>query len=105
MTMTFEQRRNRVDSAYSGIPTFLRAPICTELDKLDADIAIMGVPTDDGSPFMAGSRFGPRRNREGQWAAEQKGPRALRPLAHAKRSLASAKSEPTTPTAMPAAKS
>ncbi|MFP6729984.1 MAG: arginase family protein, partial [Alphaproteobacteria bacterium] len=64
MTMTFEQRRNRVDYPYSGIPTFLRAPICTELDKLDADIAIMGVPTDDGSPFMAGSRFGPRALRE-----------------------------------------
>ena len=44
MTMTFEQRRNRVDYPYSGIPTFLRAPICTELDKLDADIAIMGRP-------------------------------------------------------------
>lgn len=64
MTMTFEQRRNRVDQPYSGIPTFLRAPICTDLDKLDADIAIMGVPTDDGSPFMAGSRFGPRALRE-----------------------------------------
>ena len=64
MTMTFEQRRNRVDYPYSGIPTFLRAPICTELDKLDADIAVMGVPTDDGSPFMAGSRFGPRALRE-----------------------------------------
>ena len=64
MTMTFEQRRGRVDYPYSGIPTFLRAPICTRLDELDADIAILGVPTDDGSPFMAGSRFGPRALRE-----------------------------------------
>ena len=47
-----------------GIPSFLRAPICLDLDALDADIAIMGVPTDDGSPFMAGSRFGPRAIRE-----------------------------------------
>ncbi|MFQ5748646.1 MAG: arginase family protein, partial [Planctomycetota bacterium] len=30
----------------------------------DADIAIMGVPTDEGSPFMPGSRFGPRGIRE-----------------------------------------
>lgn len=64
LTMTFEQRRNRIDYPYSGIPTFLRAPICTDLGKLDADIAVMGVPTDDGSPFMAGSRFGPRALRE-----------------------------------------
>ena len=64
MTMTFEQRRNRVDQPFIGIPTFLRAPISTDLDKLDADIAIMGAPTDDGSPYMAGSRFGPRALRE-----------------------------------------
>ena len=49
---------------FVGIPSFLRAPICTDLDKLDAAIAIMGVPTDEGSPFMGGSRFGPRALRE-----------------------------------------
>ncbi|MGH6916035.1 MAG: arginase family protein, partial [Geminicoccales bacterium] len=64
MTTSFERRRDRVDRPYVGIPSFLRAPICTDLEKLDADIAIMGVPTDDGSPFMAGSRFGPRALRE-----------------------------------------
>ncbi len=64
MTMTYEQRRNRADFPFSGIPTFLRAPICTDLDELDADIAVMGAPTDEGSPFMGGSRFGPRALRE-----------------------------------------
>ena len=49
---------------FSGIPSFLRADICTNLKALDADIAVMGVPTDEGSPFMPGSRFGPRSIRE-----------------------------------------
>jgi agmatinase len=49
---------------FSGIPSFLRAPIQAELNRLDADIAILGVPSDDGSPFLPGSRFGPRRIRE-----------------------------------------
>ena len=47
-----------------GIPSFLRAPICTDLDRLDADIAVLGAPTDEGSPFLPGARFGPRVIRE-----------------------------------------
>lgn len=49
---------------FAGIPSFLRAPIHSELGSLDADIAVIGVPTDEGSPYMPGSRFGPRRIRE-----------------------------------------
>jgi agmatinase len=49
---------------FSGIPSFLRADICPDISKLDADIAVMGAPTDEGSPFMSGSRFGPRGIRE-----------------------------------------
>ncbi|MGH7642329.1 MAG: arginase family protein [Candidatus Dormibacteria bacterium] len=49
---------------FTGIVSFLRAPVCQEIDVLDADIAILGVPTDEGSPFMPGSRFGPRSIRE-----------------------------------------
>ena len=36
----------------------------TDLTSLDADIAILGAPTDEGSPFLPGSRFGPRSIRE-----------------------------------------
>lgn len=50
--------------AFAGIPSFLRAPIQAELSRLDADVAVLGVPSDDGSPYMPGSRFGPRRIRE-----------------------------------------
>jgi agmatinase len=49
---------------FAGIPSFLRAPICADLSRLDADIAVVGVPTDEGSPFMPGSRFAPRSIRE-----------------------------------------
>ncbi len=49
---------------FVGIPSFLRAPIRTDLARLDADIAIVGIPTDEGSPFLPGSRLGPRGIRE-----------------------------------------
>ena len=55
---------NGKPSAFAGLVSFLRAPVCHDLDKLDADIAVMGAPTDEGSPFMPGSRFGSRSIRE-----------------------------------------
>ena len=54
----------RLDMPFVGIPSFLRAAVVTDLDELDADVAVLGVPTDEGSPFMPGSRFGPRSIRE-----------------------------------------
>lgn len=54
----------RLDMPFGGIASFLRSAICTDPDRLDADIAIVGAPTDEGSPFMPGSRFGPRSIRE-----------------------------------------
>jgi agmatinase len=54
----------RLDMPFVGIPSFLRAPIHTDLDSLDAAIAVLGAPTDEGSPFRPGSRFGPRAVRE-----------------------------------------
>jgi len=54
----------RLDFPFVGIPSFLRSPIVQDLAQLDADVAVLGVPTDEGSPFMSGSRFGPRSIRE-----------------------------------------
>jgi agmatinase len=54
----------RVNRPYVGIPSFLRAPICTDLATLDAAVAILGVPFDEGSPFLPGSRMAPRALRE-----------------------------------------
>jgi agmatinase len=56
--------KTRVDRPFVGIPSFLRAPICTELRRLSASVAVIGVPFDEGSPYLAGSRLGPRALRE-----------------------------------------
>ena len=64
--MTSSSKRSGIvlDRPFVGIPSFLRAPIQSDLDTLDADIAVFGVPFDEGSPFLAGSRMGPRAIRE-----------------------------------------
>ena len=49
----------------TGIASFAKYPICTNLDELDdADICVMGVPYDQSTPYLTGSKFGPRRIRE-----------------------------------------
>src|SRR5690242_14176513 len=55
---------SRLNLAFSGIATFLRAPVCTDLIELDADMAILGIPFDEGTTWMPGSRLGPRQIRE-----------------------------------------
>ena len=39
--------------------SFFKAPLCTDLDDLDADVAIIGVPFDQGTFGRPGARFGP----------------------------------------------
>lgn len=48
----------------TGICSFAKYPICNDLDKLDANIAVLGVPYDLGVGFLPGTRLGPRRIRE-----------------------------------------
>jgi agmatinase len=55
---------HRINRPFVGIPSFLRSRICNDLDEFDGAVGIMGVPFDEGSPFLAGSRFGPRSIRE-----------------------------------------
>ena len=62
--MQGDRREQRADFPFVGIASFLRSPVQTDLGELDADVAVMGVPSDEGSPFMPGSRFGPRAIRE-----------------------------------------
>jgi len=42
----------------------MRGPASADLTRLDADIAVLGVPTDEGTPWKPGSRFAPRKIRE-----------------------------------------
>ena len=58
------EHTKRLDMPFVGIPTFLRTEYCQDLDRLEAEVAVMGVPFDEGVPFMPGSRFGPRVIRE-----------------------------------------
>lgn len=54
----------RLDLPFVGHCTFgKRAPV-TDLDKLDADVAILGIPYDMGTQYRSGARFGPRAIRE-----------------------------------------
>jgi agmatinase len=64
MAETKQSSKARVGRAFTGIPTFLHAPLATDLARLDADVAVLGVPYDEGSPFAPGSRFAPRTIRE-----------------------------------------
>ena len=54
----------RWDLPFTGLVSFLRSPTCADLDALDADIAVLGVPSDEGSPWKPGARFAPRKIRE-----------------------------------------
>ncbi|MGW4796175.1 arginase family protein [Nonomuraea sp. NPDC004297] len=54
----------RLNLPFVGIPSFQRSPIVTDLTTLDADLAILGVPNDEGSPWYPGARMAPRAIRE-----------------------------------------
>src|SRR5215831_5721259 len=54
----------RWDLPFTGLVSFLRSPTCADLDGLDADIAVLGAPSDEGSPWKPGARFAPRKIRE-----------------------------------------
>ena len=66
---------NQVDLhlPFDGPPTFLRLKHIHDITTLDADVAVMGMPTDIGSPFMPGARFGPRSIREHSLRFSSKG--------------------------------
>jgi agmatinase len=49
---------------FVGIPSFLRSKVIGSGEDFEADIAVFGAPTDEGSPFLPGSRLGPRALRE-----------------------------------------
>lgn len=49
---------------FVGIPSFLRSSVIGSSEEFEADIAVFGAPTDEGSPFLPGSRLGPRALRE-----------------------------------------
>lgn len=49
---------------FEGIRTFLGAPYVKNLEELNADFAVLGVPFDEGTWGQPGERYGPRDLRE-----------------------------------------
>lgn len=67
MTLKNYPQTTRTDSMrnqFVGIPSFLMAPMCFNLDELDADIAVLGMPYDMGAAVRGGAKYGPRGIRE-----------------------------------------
>ena len=60
----FAYERGRLDLPFVGHCTFAKAPICTDWEAIDADVAVLGVPNDMGTQWRPGARFGPRGIRE-----------------------------------------
>ena len=59
--VTGEEFRPIQEPRYTGIPTFMRAPLLERLS--DVDIALVGVPFDGGVSNRPGARHGPREIR------------------------------------------
>lgn len=57
-------KKEELDMPYTGITSFRKYPVCTNLDELDADVAIIGVPNDISTAWRSGARMGPRSIRE-----------------------------------------
>ena len=50
----------KINQAITGICSFGKYPLCTDLDNLDASFAVIGAPFDSDVAFLPGSRLGPR---------------------------------------------
>ena len=59
-----EENVPRIDLPITGICSFAKYPICTDLKKLSGDFAVIGIPYDLGVGYLSGTRLGPRRIRE-----------------------------------------
>jgi agmatinase len=56
--------RGRLNLPFVGHCTFAKRPVLTDFDRIDADVAVLGVPYDMGTQYRSGARFGPRAIRE-----------------------------------------
>jgi agmatinase len=54
----------RVNLPFTGIASFCKFPIHTDIETLSADVGIFGIPWDEGMGYRPGPRFGPRSLRE-----------------------------------------
>lgn len=62
--MAHAYESGRLDLPFVGICSFGKYPIQLDWSKIEADVAILGAPLDQGTQWRAGARFGPRAIRE-----------------------------------------
>lgn len=62
----YTTEKESMRNPFVGIPSFLMAPMCFNLDELDADIAVIGMPYDMGTSVKTGARFAERSPRSVQ---------------------------------------
>lgn len=62
--MKKDNEKEELNLPFVGITSFGKYPIETDLDKLKADIAILGAPYDMGTQWRSGTKMGPRGIRE-----------------------------------------
>src|SRR5699024_8139131 len=63
--MVNPNEKETLNLPFTGISTFGKYPICSDLDHLEADVGIIGVPNGMASQWKPGARMGPRGIREG----------------------------------------
>lgn len=56
--------QSKLNLPFTGIASFSKYPIHTDLETLEADVAVLGMPYDQSTQFRAGARFGPRGIRD-----------------------------------------
>lgn len=62
--MSHGYEAGRLDLPFVGHATFGKRPPVTDWSKIDADVAVLGIPYDMGTQYRSGARFGPRAIRE-----------------------------------------
>lgn len=63
--MVKPEEKQILNLPFTGIATFGKYPVCPDIEELDADVAVIGVPNDMGTQWKPGARMGPRGIREG----------------------------------------
>ncbi|KYH13944.1 agmatinase [Staphylococcus kloosii] len=66
--MVKKEEKQTLNLPFTGISTFGKYPVCpniNDLQSVNADVAVIGVPNDMGTQWKSGARMGPRSVREG----------------------------------------
>lgn len=58
----FTIEKESMRNPFVGIPSFIMAPMCFDLEELDADIAVIGMPYDMGTSGQDRRQIRPKRS-------------------------------------------